>query len=278
MKRLSKWFSIFMVLMLAVALLPAGSALAKPPTPGDGTPDPLAPVVSGITVAPDPVIYKGPATVTATLATTCTQDPADPIPCTPLPIVSAEYQLNGLSWLAMTAQDGAFDSPSEVATVSFTATVAGKNTVCVRGTSLETTTDVPPIEIPHLGDAVCVDFLAQYNFKGFYPPVKMDVVNKAKAGRTVPLKWRLTAADGSPIKDPATFQGVWSYQVDCVTKEVLSNPEMGKAPGKSGPKYQGKGKWHYNWKTDKKFSGTCRMMYVQFDSGLKSPEVMFQFK
>ena len=49
-------------------------------------------------------------------------------------IQSAEYQLDGGTWLPMTAQDGTFDSPIESVTAQFDAPAqAGMVDMCVRG-------------------------------------------------------------------------------------------------------------------------------------------------
>ena len=49
-----------------------------------------------------------------------------------------------------------------------------------------------------------------YNFAGFKPPVGMPpvvtppAVNTAKAGQTIPLKWRIVDANGAPVTDLAS--------------------------------------------------------------------------
>lgn len=50
------------------------------------------------------------------------------------------------------------------------------------------------------------------------------------------------------------------------------------AAGSSGLQYIGDGYWQFNWKTPKDYAGTCRAMYVVFDSEQTSPVVKFQFK
>jgi hypothetical protein len=50
-------------------------------------------------------------------------------------IQSAEYSIDGGAWTAMVAQDGTFDSPTEVVAASFLSPLtAGAKNVCVRGT------------------------------------------------------------------------------------------------------------------------------------------------
>jgi len=46
-----------------------------------------------------------------------------------------------------------------------------------------------------------------YNFVGFLPPIRNDGSSIFNAGRTVPVKFQLTAADGTPITNAtATLQ------------------------------------------------------------------------
>ncbi|HJR79152.1 MAG TPA: PxKF domain-containing protein [Anaerolineales bacterium] len=116
-------------------------------------------------------------------------------------------------------------------------------------------------------------------FDGFFQPVDMNAVNTAKAGQTIPVKWRLTDANGLPVSDPASFVKLSSYQVSC--GDFVSDPTQPVeeyTPGTSGLQYLGDGYWQFNWKTPKNYGGKCRTMYVEFQGGLTSPTVTFQFK
>lgn len=121
---------------------------------------------------------------------------------------------------------------------------------------------------------------ASYRFDGFYPPVAMPpAINEVNAGQTIPVKWRLTDAQGVPIDDPASFVGVSSYPVDCAT--LAGDPGAAvvePAPGASGLQYQGSGHWQFNWKTSKSYEGTCRAMFVAFDDESTSPVTHFRFE
>ena len=37
-----------------------------------------------------------------------------------------------------------------------------------------------------------------YNFRGFFHPIDSSLPNSAKAGQIIPIKWRLTDANGQP--------------------------------------------------------------------------------
>ena len=76
--------------------------------------------------SPNPVALGGNVTLTATIDDSTTGGSH---------IQSAEYQLDGGVWTAMTAQDGSFDTPSEAVTAQFAAPIQeGTVELCVRGT------------------------------------------------------------------------------------------------------------------------------------------------
>jgi hypothetical protein len=255
MKKLTSTFSLLLIIVMAFSFLPSSIALADPILP-----DTLGPITSAVVVTPNPVLLNGKATVTALV---------DDTPTGGSNILSAEYSLDGGAFLPMKAVDGAFDAVSEAVTATFTVTTVGQHTVCVRGTDV----------VPNVGAPVCVNFSVQFVFKGFKPPVKMGQINKAKGGQAIPLKWQLTDANKKPISAPASFVAVKSYLVDCTT--LVGDPTTATvegAPGHSGLKYQGNGNWQFNWKTLKSYSGTCRKMFVAFNGGQTSPEVVFRFK
>ena len=100
-----------------------------------------------------------------------------------------------------------------------------------------------------------------------------------QAGRAVPLKWRLTDANGTPIDDPASFSKAFSYQVSCedLSGEIEDSVEE-YASGSSGLQYNGDGYWQFNLKTAKSYAGQCRAAYIEFQGGQISPLAHFKFK
>jgi hypothetical protein len=231
-------------------------------------PDIEAPIVSDVVVEPKPVLLNGEATVTANVDDSTTGGNN---------IASAAYGVDGGAWTSMDAADGAFDGVSEGVEATFTAAEVGTHEVCVRGTD-----SAVPANTSDGED--CEEFLVDYKFAGFYSPVdNYPVVNAAKAGQGVPVKWRLTDANDVPISDPVSFTGgnggLYSYLVSCSTfqGDVADSIEE-YAAGSSGLQYTGDGYWQFNWKTPKTYANTCRAMYVQFDSGGASPTALFQFR
>jgi len=223
-----------------------------------GQTDCSAPVVSGVSVSPSPVYLNAATTVNALASDALTGNSN---------IASAEYKLNASAWLPMLAEDGAFDEPVEAVKAGFNAVTLGTNQVCVRATDIWGNT----------GTETCATFTVGYKFTGFFQPIDMLAVNMAKAGQTVPVKWRLTDANGVPVSDPSVFKNLVSYSVSCGTFTGDPVDAIETYSGSSGLQYLGDGYWQFNWKTPKSYANTCRKMYVQFD-GFKSPEVDFKFK
>jgi len=226
-----------------------------------GYADQTGPKIDGIGVNPNPAIINGTATLRATVSDASTGNNK---------ITSAEYSLNGSAWELLSAQDGTFDSVSEDVSAELAATQLGANEVCVRGTDAKGNVTTPP---------TCSTFMVTYQFEGFAAPLNNELINTAKAGQVVPAKWRLTDFNGLPIENAESFAGFYSYPIDCEsTKHSPHDAVEEQAPGNSGLQYTGNGEWQYNWKTPKSYWGTCRAMYVEFNSGAISPVTQFQFK
>jgi len=135
-----------------------------------------------------------------------------------------------------------------------------------------------PIDSENPLDNVAVSFVLSnkcYTFDGFYDPIDMNgVINSAKAGKAVPVKWHLSNKTGD-VSNPASFVNLYSESAKCPNsnEDVIENYTT----GSSGLRYIGSGNWQYNWNTLTSYAGTCRNVYVQFDSGQKSPFAFFTF-
>lgn len=255
MKRFRMISALLMATVLVIAAIPTGNVLADTDT--------LGPVTTAVAVAPNPAAVGTSVTVTATVDDTTTGASV---------IQSAEFNVNGGTWTAMSASDGAFDTTTEGVTATFTVTEGGDNNVCVRGTDAAS----------NLGEQVCTTLTGEYlyKFSGFRPPIRMGKENRVSAPRTIPVKWKLTLTDGgAPVSDPSSFVALKSYAVDCIT--LAGDPATAvveKGPGKSILRYLGAGKWLFNWKTSKNYRGSCRMLFVEFSDGQLSPTVLFRFR
>ncbi|MBC8032326.1 MAG: PxKF domain-containing protein [Pyrinomonadaceae bacterium] len=113
-----------------------------------------------------------------------------------------------------------------------------------------------------------------YNFTGFFSPVNnLPTINNVNAGRSIPLKFSLSGNKGLGIfavDYPA------SQQVACNSSAPLSDLEGTDTPGGSTLTYS-PDQYHYNWKTEGSWAGTCRQLVVKLNDG-SSYTAMFKFK
>jgi len=114
-----------------------------------------------------------------------------------------------------------------------------------------------------------------YRFSGFQQPIDSNALNSAKAGRTVPVKWRLTDWNGSPVSDPASFVLLASRPNEC-TNNVESD-EVPTTTNGSGLRYTGDGNWHYNWKTTGLPTG-CRELRLWIQGAPSAATAAFELR
>ncbi len=121
--------------------------------------------------------------------------------------------------------------------------------------------------------------ILKYKFEGFFSPVENPpTVNAAKAGQTVPLKWRLTDGVGNPVSDTSSFAGLASRAVDCGSFSGDPESSVDASPaGSSGLQYLGDGVWQYNWQTLKSYAATCRVIMLSLKDG-STHTANFKFK
>ncbi len=102
-------------------------------------------------------------------------------------------------------------------------------------------------------------------FEGFYAPVdNLPTINTVKAGSNIPLKFKFCSdgrlaifANGSPTSAAHTC-GVGT--TDAV--EETSNPGASTLSFDAGSQ-----RYHYNWKTEKSWSGQCRTLTFRLIDG-----------
>ena len=115
-----------------------------------------------------------------------------------------------------------------------------------------------------------------FNWNGFFPPVNnLPVINQAKGGSSVPVKFSLGGDKGMNIFAPGYPQSV---QVSCGSGEVLGEPSLVSSPGASSLSYaSGSDQYSLVWKTEKSWAGTCRQLVVKLVDGTEHLAI-FQFK
>jgi hypothetical protein len=100
---------------------------------------------------------------------------------------------------------------------------------------------------------------------GFFAPVnQMPTDNVAKAGQTIPLKWRVLDYNGNPVSELAGLVDVTSSPG--INGSGTNDALEAYASGGSGLQYLGDGYWQYNWKTEKAWASTGRTVTVTIGS------------
>jgi Thrombospondin type 3 repeat len=119
-----------------------------------------------------------------------------------------------------------------------------------------------------------------YVFTGFFSPIDNPPVrNTAVAGRTIPVKWRITEANGMGIADPTSFVSLTSGATDC--SQGTPQDAVETYTGTSGLQYLGDGYWQFNWKSLKSYASKCRVMTLNLADGpgiATSRTATFQFQ
>ncbi len=156
----------------------------------------------------------------------------------------------------------------------------GSNTVSVINTSDNTVVGDPiPVGNSPAGVAITPAQApsAVYSFLGFSAPVENpNVLNVAKAGQTIPRKWRLLQ-DDQPVTD---LSGV-SVSVanhTCGLSETHSL-EGESATGNSGLQNLGDGYYQFNWATPKSYANSCKQLTLTLP-GITldpAPQALFKF-
>jgi hypothetical protein len=132
--------------------------------------------------------------------------------------------------------------------------------------------------------SIARNYIVSYVMSGFFQPIDNYAVNSAKAGQAIPVKWRLTDANGAGISDPASFRSVSSVMGNGVCGGYPTDLIEEYAAGSSGLQYLGDGYWQFNWKTPKNYAGQCRTMRLYLNDGTTSgpgaiyKTASFQFK
>lgn len=114
--------------------------------------------------------------------------------------------------------------------------------------------------------ATTVVYRVDYGFDGFLAPVP-ESVDAATAGRSIPLRWRLTQADGSPVTslDPSDVSvGVVSRPCSLGETEDLPFSEAGDSPLQS----LGDGYYRLVWKTSRTYAGSCKTLSLDVGDGV----------
>jgi MBG domain len=104
-----------------------------------------------------------------------------------------------------------------------------------------------------------------YVWTGFFQPIDNGVMNIAKAGSTIPVKFSLGGDRGLAILAPGYPQ---SGSISCAADSVEAAIEEYATATVSGLKYDpSANQYIYNWKTATTFAGSCRQLIVKLADG-----------
>jgi hypothetical protein len=136
-------------------------------------------------------------------------------------------------------------------------------------------TPCPPGTTSLAGATACTAIPTVYTFSGFGTPVdSAPMLNLARAGQTVPLKFRVTDAGGAPVTT-LTGVAVTVASLDCgaaVTTDAIEEY----AAGGSGLQNLGNGYYQFNWKTPKSYASSCKTLRLDLGDGV-AHTALFKF-
>lgn len=141
--------------------------------------------------------------------------------------------------------------------------------------SLDSGTTTVTITVNDVFDPTMVNVL------GFFQPVdNRPLVNTARAGRTVPLKWRITNTAGAGIQVPGLTVSVVTFLTS--TGSGVGD-EIEVYSGASGLQYLGDGNYQFNWATPTTYANQERTVRVTltasgFVFGPATREADFRFR
>ncbi|GLX97198.1 PxKF domain-containing protein [Herbidospora sp. NBRC 101105] len=124
---------------------------------------------------------------------------------------------------------------------------------------------------------VTATYSVTYVFTGFAAPVKNDgVVNTAKAGQGIQVKWRLTDAAGAPVNG-LTTAALTVTAFDCTTGLPTGQPAQ-PAEGAEELQILGNGSYQVVWRTPKSYLDQCLKLHVDLGEGAAaSHTALFHF-
>ncbi|KGM01065.1 PxKF domain-containing protein [Cellulomonas cellasea] len=91
-------------------------------------------------------------------------------------------------------------------------------------------------------------------------------LNAIKAGRAVPVEFRVLDGAGAPVDDP-TVVDLQVRTISCADPAAAGPAVPADDAGASSLRSLGDGWWKYTWKTSKAWSGSCRSLVVDLGGG-----------
>lgn len=103
-----------------------------------------------------------------------------------------------------------------------------------------------------------------YNFTGFNSPINnLPTLNSVNAGKNIPVKFSLSGNKGLNIM---AVDNPYSVSFNCATNDpgvdILETNNAGESTLTYSPDT-----YHYNWKTESSWAGTCRQLVITLNDG-----------
>jgi hypothetical protein len=156
----------------------------------------------------------------------------------------------------------ATDTGSGLASASSGSVALASDTVGTKTAAAPAASD----NVGHTSVPVSCEYRVVYGFAGLFAPIdRPNTMNVSKAGQSIPLKWRLTDAQGNPVLDlhtaTVTVSGINCSlgSTDDLVEEVT--------PGGSGLTNLGDGYYQINWKTPSAYAGSCKSLNLNLGEG-----------
>lgn len=119
-----------------------------------------------------------------------------------------------------------------------------------------------------------VTYSVHYAFSGFFRPIDNGVLNVAKAGSAIPVKFSLAGDQGLAIFKTGSPS---SQKINCDGNASQEVVEETVNAGASSLSYDGSiDQYNYVWKTDKAWAGSCRELTVALIDGSVPRKVQFR--
>jgi hypothetical protein len=246
----------------APACTDGGAALAVA-----GSSSPNSATVSGEGPHPISCSVTDRAGNTTTVADEVKIDTTAPAVSVISPAAGASFELGSIVPLASCATE---DTGSGTA-LTATATTAGGN---ASGVGTFTVTCAGAIDVAgNMATSAIAEYTVTFPWTGFYQPVDNKdasgryILNKAKAGSTIPIKFNLGGDRGLDILATGSPS---SGVVGCDTAATTDALEEYATNTTSGLKYDSTtDRYIYNWKTASAWSGSCRQLVLELKDGTK---------
>lgn len=112
------------------------------------------------------------------------------------------------------------------------------------------------------------NYSVQYSFGGFLQPVdNLPVINQAKPGRTIPVKWQLKDAAGNYVSDLGSYVSLLSAPMACDAAPSAIIEEQLISPGATVFRYDAtSNQFIFNWKSSSGWRG-CRLLQLTLSDG-----------